>query len=245
MKNAPGDAFTRGIQLCANFLFPFQCMACHAYTNNDMMLCDTCLSHVPIEHGLHCPVCDARLPVLRKCHSSPIIAIGYAASFNYALIRDLIHAYKYKSISECAHTLGNIMIRHIDAMSSICNISSWKKHALLVPIPLHPIRMRLRGFNQAALLANTIGARYHIPVYDLLTRVRNAPPHAKMKSREERIANAVDLFAIREKSVESFSQKIMILIDDVATSGATLQAAAETMQRAGAKKILALVVAKG
>lgn len=244
MKNSV-QRTTRLLRAIADLFFPFQCIACNTYTEQERMLCDKCLPILPIENGIHCPVCDKRLIAFTKCHPSPLTAIAYATSYTNPLVRDLIHAYKYEGVSTCVNDLGQILERYCVAIEPLFSIASFHESALLVPIPLHPLRERMRGFNQASLLTNHLSTRFNIPTHNILQRIRNNTPQAQMKSKVLRKENAEYLFMLRPDTEDTLNNKIIILVDDVATSGATLASAAQNLCAAGAKKIIALVVAKG
>jgi ComF family protein len=116
-------------------------------------------------------------------------------------------------------------------------------HDLLVPVPLSRRRLAQRGFNQAALLATRLGRRLRIRV-DLgaLVRTRHTPSQSSTWSREQRMANVSGAFAT--KKANRLKDKCVCLIDDVATTGATLSACAATLKAAGAKAVDAVTVAR-
>jgi len=111
----------------------------------------------------------------------------------------------------------------------------------LVPVPLHQKRLRERGYNQSHLLARELGKFITLPVVDdCLIRQRHAPPQARTSSVDERQSNVVNAFACRNRELQD---KQVLLIDDVATSGATLNACASTLKAAGASSVWGLVLA--
>jgi ComF family protein len=112
---------------------------------------------------------------------------------------------------------------------------------VLVPVPLHPQRLRQRGYNQSKLLADGLGKIAGLPVSDnCLKRQRPANPQAKADSLEQRRRNVADAFAARG----DLRGKRLILIDDVATSGATLDAAAAALKSAGSASVWGLTLAR-
>ncbi len=113
---------------------------------------------------------------------------------------------------------------------------------VLVPVPLHRKRLRERGYNQASLLARELGKLRSLPVVDdCLTRVRYAPPQARTATVDERQRNVTAAFTC---SNDRLQDKQVLLIDDVATSGATLDACATALKVVGATSVWALVLAK-
>ena len=112
----------------------------------------------------------------------------------------------------------------------------------LVPVPLHPKRLRERGYNQSGLLARKLGKLINISVVDdCLIRQRHAPPQARTPAVEERWRNIANAFTCRDHRLRD---KQVLLIDDVSTSGATLDACAVALKASGASSVWGLVLAK-
>jgi len=113
---------------------------------------------------------------------------------------------------------------------------------VLIPVPLHPRRLRERGYNQSALLAKGLGKLSSIPVIEnALIRYKYALPQAKTLSVEERRANMVGAFMCRAELIRN---RQVLLIDDVSTSAATLDACASTLKEGGANTVWGLVLAR-
>jgi ComF family protein len=112
----------------------------------------------------------------------------------------------------------------------------------LVSVPLHPRRLRERGYNQSILLAGELGKRIGLPVIeDCLIRVKQAQPQVRAGDVEERWRNVADAFMCRD---ERISGKQIILIDDVCTSGATLESCAATLKNKRATSVWGLTLAR-
>jgi len=113
---------------------------------------------------------------------------------------------------------------------------------VLVPVPLHYKRLRERGYNQSHLLAQRLGKLINLPVVDdCLVRQRHAPPQARTSTVDERRSNVADAFSCRDLRLKG---KQVLLIDDVSTSGATLDACARGLKEAGATTVWGLVLAR-
>ena len=149
------------------------------------------------------------------------------------LIQDAIHQLKYRNLRVLAPELGKILSRYLQT-HSIPGDS-------LVPVPLHPGRLRRRGYNQALLLAKELGKLQGLEVHDdLLRRTKNSPPQVEAISLEQRRLNVAGSFDCRGDAAGS---KI-ILIDDVTTTGSTLSACAAALKRAGASSVWGLTLAR-
>jgi len=115
------------------------------------------------------------------------------------------------------------------------------KGEVLVPVPLYPKRLRERGYNQASLLAKELGRLVGLPtVEDTLIRVKDAVPQARTRSAIERRQNVQDAFACNQR----LEGRQILLIDDVCTTGATLDACASALKAAGAGSVWGLTVAR-
>ncbi|PJB26911.1 MAG: ComF family protein [Elusimicrobia bacterium CG_4_9_14_3_um_filter_62_55] len=173
-------------------------------------------------------------PPLPKPQEGPLRLIR--AAYRYAPpLPNALHANKYDSRQRVGVGLGALMA------------ARWRlypelgiPHAL-VPVPLHPRKQRIRGFNQAHILAEGVGRRTGLPVLTLLHRRTNDPPQARLprESRKGRLGLAF------EAATPHLRGARLILIDDVATSGETLRACAIALTRAGAEDIRAYVLAMG
>jgi ComF family protein len=148
----------------------------------------------------------------------------------------LVHELKYQGRKKLAPLLG-------DALTSLMMTDGLLRHAdLLVPIPLHPARLRERGYNQSELLARRVSALTGIPISGALRRVKNTKTQARIVDEAARMRNLKGAFAVRPDA--GLKDKQVILIDDVTTTGATLNAAAQVLKQAGVGAVYALVIAQ-
>jgi len=121
----------------------------------------------------------------------------------------------------------------------------WSEADLLIPIPLHPLRLIKRRYNQAAELARYMGKTYKRPYHaHILQRIKHTKPQGEDKGIAERRANVAKAFALTPKAENLIKDKVIVLIDDVFTSGATLNACAHTLLNGGAKAVYCAVIAR-
>lgn len=150
-------------------------------------------------------------------------------------IRYAVHRLKYGNLRAIAPLLGRLLA---DYMSS----EELSGDALL-PVPLHPRRERRRGYNQAKLLAREAGKMLDISVDSrVLLRVGDAPPQARSQSSIDRKANVRDSFSCPNPS--QVEGRVLILVDDVCTTGATLDACAIALKEAGAARVYGVTLAR-
>jgi ComF family protein len=149
--------------------------------------------------------------------------------------RDLVHALKYGDRLDLAPILGQWMARAGRELVAEADA--------LVPVPLHWRRLWARRFNQAAALAKTISQASAVPVSHAIKRVRATPQQVGL-SRSERATNVQGAFRVPEGGEAAVQGRRLILVDDVLTSGATLDTCARALLRAGAQSVDVLVFAR-
>jgi len=188
------------------------------------------------------------LPLCPKCgrpQSSAILCpncVGWQAEidgirspFRFdGAIRQAIHQLKYRNLRALAVLLAQLLNDYL--------LSSPVPGEVLVPVPLHQKRLRERGYNQSSLLAQELGKLTNLPVVnDCLIRQRHASPQARTSTVDERRSNVAGAFICRDRRLKD---KQVLLIDDVSTSGATLDACSRALKEAGAVSVWGLVVAR-
>lgn len=216
-------------------LFAQPCLLCAGDGGSDG-LCTACradLAPLPAAHcpicadtapaGLPCPHCRRRRPAFDTLH----------APFIYAWpLNALIHAFKYGRRLDMAHALSSLFAREAP--------DGPVRPDLVVPVPLFAARLAERGFNQSLELARAFAVRMAAPLDDTLcVRVRNTPPQARLE-RAERARNVADVFVVK-RAVTGLA---VAIVDDVATSGATLDALAAALKKQGAHRVDAWVLAR-
>lgn len=221
-----------------DLVFPKFCADCGI---EGSFLCRDCRQKLRFR-APSCPICSKRNLtgiLCANCQEKSGLR-RFLAPFSYRdpIARKLIRAYKYERVRE----LKIIFAEEITAFLNFYGIRP-RPGSALVPIPLHRSRERERGFNQAALLAEELGARLNIPVVKTLARRRPTEHQTLMPSYEARRENVAGAFRII--SPETIRAKTAILVDDVSTSGATMSEAARALREAGAHSVWAIVIAKG
>ncbi len=221
-------------QAVLDLVFPPHCAGCGRW---GALLCTHCREAITPIPAPVCPRCGRPTLTPNLCavcrrDPPPLTAIRSAAVFDGPL-RAAIHRLKYRGQQSLARPLGMLMAEAWP--SSLFDADG------LIPVPLHPSRERERGYNQAYLLAKTLGQHLGLPVIgEALYRIRPTQPQVYLDapSRRENVANA---FAAGSASVKG---RRLVLIDDVCTTAATLSACAEALWQAGAAQVWAYTLAR-
>ncbi|MCX6005566.1 MAG: ComF family protein [Chloroflexi bacterium] len=221
-------------EIVTDFFFPRQCIGCGKAGD---FICDQCSKKLPRllppicqkcgkpeSSSIYCPACWKK--------QGGIDSIRSVFIFN-GMIRTAIHELKYYNLKAIAACLAKYMADYINENK----ISG----SIVVPVPLHSRRLRERGYNQSGLLADEFARLVDLPVLNCLLRIKDSQPQARTTNVNMRRENVKDAFSCLNKGI--VDQQV-ILIDDVCTSGATLEACADKLKKAGAKHVLGFTLAR-
>lgn len=227
-------------------IFPWHCCFCKKETQH-YPLCQNCQENIIINHFFICPHCNKTIIDLSEnCCSSKesLDVLGYASSYQNPILKQVIHVFKYQRIVSLQKPLSNLMIKYLEKTKSLPILK--QKDILLISIPLHFKKQKQRSFNQSELLTKNIASYFKFPTdFNILIRIKNNPSQAKTQGFIKKKQNVKNIFEISKKQTHLIKDKWIILIDDVYTSGATMQEAAKVLKQNGAKKVIGLVLAKG
>lgn len=206
------------------------------------MICPECLKGIRSPPEQRCPVCSHPMEGMLMCPNCEgrrwSLSVIVPACRYGGLVRELIQRFKYGRDQSLTRPLGHLLIRALDDPRL-----RGKAFDAVVPVPLHPLRAREREFNQAELLARFLGKRLGIPVADLLRRTRMTAPQAGF-DRDARMRNLRGAFAIGGRR-KLPPDALLLLVDDVSTTGSTLDACAAVLMEEGASEVCAVTVARG
>jgi ComF family protein len=226
-----------------NLLFPVTCLFCRQpllAEEEAEFLCTPCSRKDPFFQEAGCPLCAARPGHTFCCargEGKPFSFCGTVALGWYRQdLKECLHRLKYGGRSNLAKPLGQLLGRRVAE-------EGWPDLAAIVPIPLHPQRLKERGYNQSRLLARQVATSLALPLTDLLIRTQNTLPQAKM-SRSERFGNLQGAFQLKTPPPYPLAGKTLLLVDDIFTTGATLEAASALLMSRGAGKVVNAVVAR-
>lgn len=227
--------FYHHLEQLADLFFPPHCVVCGRL---GAWLCRACIASVSflrlsacpvcgrpgVGAGDHCPTCEGENPSLSGTR---------AVSYHQAPLREAIHALKYGGVRAVAAPLGELLAE--------CWWQQPFAAHFIVPVPLHRARQRQRGYNQSLLLARELAVRIGLPLREgMLWRVRNTRSQTTL-TRPERQVNVRGAFHCPDTTLAGAH---ILLVDDVYTTGATLEACATALLEAGVGRVYALTLTR-
>lgn len=240
--NAATQATRRNVRLVLDALLPPQCLACRALVDTPGNLCADCFAQFTFITAPYCDRCGLPLetPIIEDvvcgaCLKDPPAYAHARAAFVYdAISRPLVLKLKHGDRTDAAAHLARWLQRAGTELIARCDV--------IVPVPLHRWRLLTRSYNQAALLANRLGKLTRkVVCVDALQRIKRTPSQGGL-DRAERRRNVAKAFAVKRSA--AIEGKRILLIDDVLTTGATVNACAAALLKAGAASVEVLVLAR-
>ena len=236
----------RGIEGVRTLFYPPHCSACacrldelQSLDAEEVTLCLQCRSQILPPPGHRCNVCSHPMQgmlVCPNCDGTKWYLNAIVSGCRYeGLASELIQRFKYGRDQCLMRPLGDLLLSALGDTRF-----KGRKFDAIVPVPLHSLREREREFNQAALLASRLAKRTSIPMLSLLRRTRATVPQAGF-DRIHRLGNLEGVFSIKG-AVEEGAE--ILLVDDVTTTGTTLNACAKVLTDAGAGVVCAVTVAR-
>lgn len=222
-------------ELAIDFFFPARCIACG---KTGSFLCDSCCHMLPRISPPVCSKCgrpESTGALCPTCWGWQSQIDGIRSPFRFeGVIRQAVHELKYHNLRALAGCMAELLFRYLQANPLPGEV--------LVPVPLHTKRLQNRGYNQSSLIAKDLSKLSALPVVEgCLVRVKNSPPQARTETVDERRSNVINAFTCMG---EKLGGKHILLLDDVYTSGATLEACATALKSAGARSVWGLTLAR-
>jgi len=228
-----------------NLVYPPSCLVCKTLLRENSYLCDRCFSQIKfITASTYCQRCFYPLnsiekevvPLCGNCRNDKyLFKRNYSIAVFDGVFKEMIHLFKYQDKELLSVFFSRLMVDFITKyLEETVDLVSF--------VPLYRARERARGYNQAYLLANSIRKSFQIPLAkNILVRVKANRPQTNL-SREQRRKNVKDVF--KAKNVWRVKNKRILLIDDVFTTGATLNECSKVLVGNGAKEVVALTLAR-
>ncbi len=229
----------------SGLLFPIRCLGCRKFGN---YVCRGCLRTISIKKNFECIGCKRNTPLGQTCFlcakTNSVDQLLIVADYKNLLVEKSLKFLKYRFIRDLESPLLVLMKRYLKWLTLDKKFNVFGVNPLLIPVPLHPRRLNWRGFNQSELFAKELADTFQMEMaVDVIERTVNAIPQADIKEKEERLKNMNGIFKIKDN--KKLTGREILLIDDVCTTGATLNECAKVLKANGATKVIGLVVARG
>ena len=229
-----------------DFIFPPVCLACGKF---GQAICSQCIAQIKIHQGLICPFCLQKSVDGQKHSKCGGNIDGLVAVWDYEqTVQKIIKQIKYQGYFATVGELVRLNITYLSKNRFAKFYQFLETKPVLIPIPLHPKRYRHRGFNQAEKIAKAFSRNRQLPMSKkILIRRKYTQPQADLtkQARQKNIQNAFapssEILKLGEKPLVG---KNIVLIDDVWTTGSTMQECAKVLKSLGAEKIWALTLAR-
>lgn len=224
-----------------DLLFPIRCLACGRF---DEWLCSDCQAVLQKPPEPQCPHCRRLQSSNQTCPNclgvSALSGLFVLADYQKQLVERLIHSLKYQYLAEIGALLGQLLAQSFQKSEAVKPAD--QSRPIVTVVPLHWRRQNERGFNQSELIARVFAETLDWPLRtDILVRTVHTSAQAKL-SRAVRLENLCHVFRIRNGVV--LSGQTVIIIDDVATTTATLETCAQALKKSGARAIWGAVIAR-
>ncbi len=218
-------------RLLLDGLFPYRCYGCGTY---DTLICSYCLKRLPRRSPVTVFFDTSKESTYLDSLTSPLF-------FKTPLVSLSIHDYKFQGITLLTQSFASLLLEAIER-------SPLRLPTYITAVPLHPKRLRERGYNQSDLLARELSFLLNEPTpiihhVTLLKRTKNTSPQSKQPDRKTRLEAMRDVFALKDTTHDIIGS-IIWLIDDVTTTHATLEACAKVLKQAGASEVHGIVIAR-
>lgn len=235
------------LRLAELVLFPSFCRRCGRLLDRagERVVCGACWEEAsPRRSSAHCPVCGRFFEGAGESHACrgcvavrPAFSVHRSVGTYDGALKDIILLFKYRKLSILGRGLAGLAKEVVGGEEEL-----WRGVEALVPVPLHPRRKRERGFNQSRVFAGELGKLMAIAVCDgALVKVRNVPPQTSLEG-SERAGNVRGAYRVDRQ--DRIRGKVLLLADDVYTTGATVGECARTLLDAGAEEVRAVTIAR-
>lgn len=229
-----------------DLVFPRKCLGCR---KGGTYACEKCLDNIDFLQEQECPGCRKQVEsggfCSKRCAKTfffdqLVVALKYDKE---SFVKKMIVRFKYKFSRELSETLARIMISQF--RNCFGEMEDCKDEIVLAPVPIHPTKFRQRGFNQSRLLAEYLSKAFKLTLVDSLIRLRSTSSQAKLdrKGRLKNLKDSIGLCRCYKEGI--FKDKVVFLVDDVATTGSTLNECSKVLKACGASWVCGLVIARG
>lgn len=241
LRNPRGQGLREAGGLLLDLIFPRRCPVCHEAALPPYHICPACRARLPFIETKRCEKCGKPVPgtdrLCDDCRTRPhAFDRGLGLLVYDETMREAMSYLKYKGRKEYGEALGELLAEYTGDLAAL-----WQPD-VIVPIPLHPKKMNTRTYNQAAEIARPLSRAFGIPLAETMLRRKNETAAMKNLDVSDRLRNLEGAFGPGEGFVPA---RCALLVDDIYTTGATMDAAAMALREGGIREICFLTVCIG
>ncbi len=240
------NTITTAVKSLANLIYPLRCASCgkNLAVADEVGACGFCISQIRPNPKPYCRSCGRSLDdahhLCPGCRKSPFhFSRAYSACLYEGALKDMIHAFKYKNNRTLSSLFTALITDFINDNREIIDTIS-----VVTYVPLHTRRRQERGFNQSEALASGIARAFGIPMHSCLRKASHTKNQSEL-SRDERLVNVSGAFTAGGPGAHAVKGRYVLLVDDVMTTGATLNECSRALIEAGAVEVRCLTLARG
>lgn len=226
-----------------DLLFPKFCLVCG---KEEDYLCLDCFSLIDIAKRQYCPFCFPPKPVAdgKTCdyhkRTKTLKGLFCPASYDNFIVKNLINQFKYHYVKDLAKPISDLIIAHFVNLESLPTKKN--DNIILIPVPLYRKKLKQRGFNQAEEIAKELSKSLKIPLFsNVLSKIKPTLSQVGLK-QEQREENIKGVFFCQNPEI--IKDKTIFLVDDIFTTGSTMEECAKTLKQAKAKEIWGIAAAR-
>ena len=241
----------RILEFALDTIFPIRCIQCGIFSSlkRSGYLCKKCLLSIPIKKQFECIGCKTSATLGKTCFQCKnnnffLDQLLIVSDYKNPSIIKIIKAFKYRFIIEMIQPLSLLIKKYIFWLNNQKKFNIIGENPIIIPLPLHYRRLNWRGFNQAEIIAKSLADILQIDLETNLLERAGSRPQAEIEIKEERIINAKEIYK-KTQNLQKVKNRVVILVDDICTTGTSLNECARILKEAGARKTIGFVIARG
>lgn len=237
------NIFSKIIDSILNLIAPPKCATCSARVETINTLCTTCWQDLVFINDPKCEICSNTFPVNQfekicidcKTHIPAFDKVISSVVYN-DISEQIIFGLKYNDRIDCSEIIAEFIKNSI--------IRENEKPDVIIPVPLHKNKLKKRGYNQATLIAKKLAKKLNVKIeFESLVKVKDNISQSGL-NREERFVNVENVYKLNQKTKDRLKGKSVFLVDDVITTGATVNECAKLIKRARVKNVTCVSFAR-
>lgn len=233
-----------------DLIFPVKCLICRRYDRQgkEKYICKSCFRSLPLRNSFECIGCKKPAPLGKTCRECikifKIDQLLIVSDYKNPDIEKILKFLKYRFIKDLCRPISLLARKYIVRTGKLKKHNIIADNPAVIAVPMHKRRLNWRGFNQSEEIAKILADSFQLDfLQNVLLKIKSSPPQADISDKEDRFKNITSAFTVEHPHI--ITGRVIILIDDICTTGATLNECAKILKESGAVKVIGLVIARG